>query len=78
VAVLGLPDDDLGEVLGAVVYPVPGASLSPADVEAFARAHLARFEVPTRWMFLAEPLPTTAAGKVDKVGLRVRFAAEAG
>ena len=78
VAVLGLPDDDLGEVLGAVVYPVPGTSLAPADVVAFARSHLARFEVPTRWMFLAEPLPTTAAGKVDKVGLRRRFAAEAG
>ncbi len=78
VAVLGLPDDDLGEVLGAAVYPVPGTSLTPAGVEAFARLHLARFQIPTRWMFLSEPLPTTAAGKVDKVGLRRRFAAQDG
>jgi len=77
VAVLGLPDDDLGEVLGAAVYPVPGTSLTPADVAAFAGSHLARFEIPTRWLFLSEPLPTTAAGKVDKVGLRQRFTDQA-
>jgi acyl-CoA synthetase (AMP-forming)/AMP-acid ligase II len=37
-----------------------------AEIEAFATTRLARFEVPTRWWFRREPLPTTPSGKVLK------------
>jgi acyl-CoA synthetase (AMP-forming)/AMP-acid ligase II len=65
VAVVGLPDPDLGEVVGAVVT-VRSSSLRVADMDAMARQHLAHFEVPTKWWISHAPLPTTASGKVDK------------
>lgn len=65
-AVIGLPDSDLGEKIAAVVVIRPDR---PVDLEAlatFARAHLAHFEIPTSWWISQDPLPTNAAGKVDK------------
>ncbi len=61
VAVVGLPDEDLGEkVVAAVVGPV-----DPAAVQAFCKAHLADFKKP-REVVLVERLPRNALGKVQK------------
>jgi long-chain acyl-CoA synthetase len=68
VAVVGLPDADLGEIVGAIVQvrgPVTEAQLSE-----FAAGQLGRFEVPVRWWLRAEPLPMTEAGKIAKHELR--------
>jgi long-chain acyl-CoA synthetase len=76
VAVVGLPDRDLGEIVAAVI--TVRSPVSVDDLTAVARAHLAYFEVPTRWWIQDEPLPTTASGKVDKPHLlrRLQLAAE--
>lgn len=67
---VGVLDDRWGEIGCAVVVPAPGADLTPEDVIDHARAHLARFKVPKRVVFLdATQLPTTATGKVQKFRL---------
>ena len=70
VAVIGLPDELLGEEVAAIVDLRPDV---PADAEAL-RAHaaerLARFKVPGVIVFRDSPLPRTATGKVLKRELR--------
>jgi long-chain acyl-CoA synthetase len=68
VAVVGLPDPDLGETVGAIVQL--RADATAAELTEFAAGRLARFEVPARWRLQHEPLPVTDAGKVAKRLLR--------
>jgi len=69
VAVVGLPDDKWGEVVTAVVIPVPGATVEEAELIAWARERLAGFETPKRVVFVSE-MPETVGGKVRKHELR--------
>lgn len=73
VAVVGLPDPDLGEIVGAVVQV--RAPVAEGELAAFAAGHLARFEVPARWLLQPEPLPVTEAGKIAKHELRADWLA---
>jgi len=71
-AVFGSSDEDLGEVVTAVVSPAPGetADLRLArDVYAAAAQRLARFKLPRILAFQAE-LPLTDSGKLSKAQLR--------
>ncbi|WHT17208.1 FadD3 family acyl-CoA ligase [Crossiella sp. CA-258035] len=68
-AVIGVPDQRLGEVGHAVVVTSPGARLSTSDVIGFCKARLANFKVPRTVEFRAS-LPRNAAGKVLKQRLR--------
>ncbi|MCZ2860531.1 class I adenylate-forming enzyme family protein [Blastococcus sp. VKM Ac-2987] len=70
VAVVGVPDPMMGEKVGAVVVPLPGRTLDPADLLAFAREQLADFKVPQFVSVRAEPLPRNPGGKVLKPSLR--------
>ncbi|MGH3276231.1 MAG: class I adenylate-forming enzyme family protein [Streptosporangiaceae bacterium] len=70
VAVVGVPDAMMGEKVGAVIVPLPGASVDPAAVLAYAREHLADFKVPQYIAVRADPLPRNPNGKVLKAGLR--------
>ena len=70
VAVVGVPDPMMGEKVGAVIVPLPGASVDPAIVLAWAREHLADFKVPQYIAVRAQPLPRNPNGKVLKAGLR--------
>ena len=74
VAVLGLPDADLGEIVGAIVQL--RAAATAAELTAFAAARLGRFQVPARWRLQDEPLPMTDAGKIAKHELRDTWLAE--
>jgi len=74
-AVLGVPDDDLGERVKAIVRVVDGRSLSVDDVRRHVAARLASFKVPEVVEFVTEPLPRNAAGKLLKNDLRARYAA---
>ena len=67
-AVYAVPDDRLGEEVGATIHADPDL-----DVEAlrdFLGDHLAKFEVPRYIRLSPEPLPRTASGKVFKRQLR--------
>jgi acyl-CoA synthetase (AMP-forming)/AMP-acid ligase II len=70
VAVVGLPDELLGEEVAAIVNVKPGATLEAEDLRAHAAGRLARFKVPGAIVFRPEPLPRTATGKVLKRELR--------
>ncbi|WP_416979953.1 FadD3 family acyl-CoA ligase [Streptomyces sp. T028] len=72
VAVVGVPDERLGEVGCAFVVPRPGAQVTEADVVAWAREHMANFKVPRHVRFV-EALPRNAGQKVLKHELRDRF-----
>jgi long-chain acyl-CoA synthetase len=65
-AVLGRPDDDLGERVAAAVQLAPGRAAGPAELAAHVAPSLARFEVPADWWIRADPLPMSDAGKTDK------------
>lgn len=69
VAVIGMPDERLGEVGWAFVVPKPGAQVTESDVAQFARANMANFKVPRRIVIL-DDLPRNASLKVLKVQLR--------
>jgi acyl-CoA synthetase (AMP-forming)/AMP-acid ligase II len=64
VAVVGVPDEEFGQLVVAVVVPAEGRALDPADLTAHVTDQLAYFKVPTRWVARSEPLPRTATGKV--------------
>jgi len=72
VAVIGVPDERLGEVGCAFVVAHPGHELTEADVIAWAREHMANFKVP-RHVHFADQLPRNASQKVLKDELRARF-----
>ena len=62
--VLGLPHEELGQEVAAVVVLRDGAEASTDDLAAYVAEHLARFKVPSTWVVTPEPLPRTATGKV--------------
>ncbi len=70
VAVVGVPDPMMGEKVGAVLVPLPGAVVDPAAVVAYAREHLADFKAPQFIAVRNEPLPRNPNGKVLKGRLR--------
>ena len=75
VAVVGMPDERLGEKVCAYVVPAPGAELDLASVTAHLRAHdLAVQKMPER-VEVVESLPMTATGKIQKHVLRARITA---
>ncbi|MDP3968143.1 MAG: FadD3 family acyl-CoA ligase [Nocardioides sp.] len=74
VAVVGLPDERMGEVGHAFVVRAPDADLSPDAVVAHAREHLANFKVPRSVGFL-DALPRNLSGKVLKTELRAQHGA---
>jgi acyl-CoA synthetase (AMP-forming)/AMP-acid ligase II len=76
VAVIGVPDERLGEVGKAYVVLRPGASLDGKALIAWCRDNMANYKVP-RYVEVAAALPTNAAGKVLKFELRKTAAAAA-
>ncbi len=72
-AVIGLPHEELGEEVGAILVLRPGARVDRAELSQFVAERLAYFQVPTRWWLREEPLPTNAIGKVMKPALRAAW-----
>ena len=71
VAVVGVPDERMGEVGMAFVVAAPGASLTPESVIAWCRENMANYKVPRR-VEIVDSLPMNAMGKVTKFVLRER------
>jgi malonyl-CoA/methylmalonyl-CoA synthetase len=65
VAVLGLPDPDLGEQVVAVIVPKLGCSPDPSQLIAYCRERLAAYKKPRKVIFV-DSLPRNALGKVQK------------
>ena len=74
-AVIGVPDERMGEVGCAFVVPRPGtdAGALAEELQAWARDQMANYKVP-RHVEVTDALPTNASGKVLKTELRERFA----
>jgi HIP---CoA ligase len=68
-AVIGVPDERLGEVGRAFVVTRPGSVLDEQSVIAYTREHLANFKAPRSVRFV-DALPRNAGGKVVKPQLR--------
>ncbi|MEO6122346.1 MAG: class I adenylate-forming enzyme family protein [Ilumatobacteraceae bacterium] len=75
VAVVGVPDERLGEAIAAFVRAAPGAVLDLEDVARWTGAELSRFKVPVHWREV-DALPLTPNGKVCKPDLKAAWASE--
>ena len=71
VAVVGVPDDRLGEVGKAFVVPRAGTTVDPDELIAWCRDEMANYKVP-RSVEVVDALPLNASGKVLKYELRRR------
>jgi acyl-CoA synthetase (AMP-forming)/AMP-acid ligase II len=71
-AVIGIPDERLGEVGLALIVRAPGATPDNDAVLAFCRERLANYKVPREVRFV-DVLPRNAAGKVLKTDLRKEY-----
>ncbi|WP_371924896.1 AMP-binding protein [Endozoicomonas sp. SCSIO W0465] len=69
VAVVGVPDERMGEVAMAYVIPVAGERLNKEDVVNWCRQAMANYKVP-RHVSIVNSLPTNASGKVLKFELK--------
>lgn len=65
-AVVAVPDDELGEEVGARLVLAAPDAVTEADLADYLSGRLGRFEIPTHWRFGTEPLPLNPSGKVDK------------
>jgi HIP---CoA ligase len=74
VAVVGMPDERLGEVGMAFVVPARDVELRPEELIDWARVAMANYKVP-RAVEIVDSLPVNAAGKIEKDVLRARAAA---
>ncbi len=69
VAVIGIPDEEMGEEIKACVVLKPGYNLTAADLIAWTKEHIAAYKYPRVVEFMAA-LPMTATGKILKKELR--------
>lgn len=74
-AVVGMPDDRLGEVGAAFLILRPGATVEPEEILAHCRETMANYKVPRRVSIVGE-LPVNATGKVLKYRLREQLLRE--
>lgn len=69
VAVIGVPDEQWGEAVKAVVVAQPGAALSADEIIEFTRTQVARFKCP-KSVDIVDAMPRNASGKILKKELR--------
>jgi acyl-CoA synthetase (AMP-forming)/AMP-acid ligase II len=69
-AVVAVPDEMMGEKVGAVIVAAAGASVDVDAVIEYCRAHLADFKVPQYVSVREQPLPRNPGGKLLKRSLR--------
>jgi acyl-CoA synthetase (AMP-forming)/AMP-acid ligase II len=76
-AVLGVPDERLGERVAAVVEAAAGAEVDVADLRAHLLANLARYKVPEQ-IAVVDALPRNAMGKIVRTELAALLGSRAG
>lgn len=76
VAVFGLPDERLGEVVGAAVVLHEGIEMTADALCGHLAEHLAGFKIPAHIWFRTEQLPRIASGKIFKRQIKADYAVE--
>ncbi len=71
-AVFGIPNEEWGEMVHAVIVRRPDTTLDEVDVDVYARVHLASYKVP-RSISWSDELPKTGSGKILKRDLRAPY-----
>jgi len=74
VAVIGIPDERLGEIAAAIIDSEPGITLTEEEVKDFCEQNLPRYKRPRRIIF--DKVPRNPTGKVEKPKLRQKYAGE--
>jgi long-chain acyl-CoA synthetase len=72
-AVIGIPSEQWGEQVHAVIMRKPGAEVTPEDVIAFCKERIAGYKCPRSVKIQDEPLPLSGAGKILKRDLRAPY-----
>jgi acyl-CoA synthetase (AMP-forming)/AMP-acid ligase II len=72
VAVIGVPDEEWGEVVKAVVVLTKGTATTPEELAAYCKGRLASYKTPSYVAFVDE-LPRNPMGKVLKTDLRKQY-----
>lgn len=70
VAVYGIPDERLGEILCASIMLQLDCKIDSEDLQQFLKSKIAEFKIPGLMFFQYEQLPRIAAGKIAKQELR--------
>ncbi len=70
-SVFGAPDERLGEVPVAVIYAEH--AIGEDDLRAFLDGRLAKFKIPSRFIFSPDPLPRLGTGKIDRRALKAQY-----
>ncbi len=73
VAVIGIPSDEWGEAVHAIVRLKPGEDAAEDEIIACCKEHIAGYKCPRSIEFREEPFPITGAGKLRKLDLRQPF-----
>ena len=73
VAVIGIPDERLGEISAAIIEFKEGASSSEKEIEEFCE-DLPRYKRPRRIIF--DAIPRNPTGKIEKPALRKKYCGE--
>jgi len=71
VAVIGIPDERLGEIVAAVIDPKPGATLTEDEVNEYCEQSLPRYKRPRR--VIIDKVPRNPTGKLEKPQLRQKY-----
>lgn len=72
-AVIGIPDEQWGEAVHAVVVLKPGMQTSEVELIEHTRTQVAGYKVPRSVEFFSEALPKSGAGKILKRNLREKY-----
>lgn len=76
VAVFAVPDERLGEEVGAAIHPRAGAEIDPDAIRAHVIERIAKHKAPRHIWIIDDPLPRNANGKFLKRELRDRLAGD--
>ena len=71
VAVIGIPDDEAGEIPKAFITPVEGETVTLEEIQELVGAHLVSYK-QVRQIEVIEAIPKSAAGKILRKELRAR------
>jgi len=70
-AIIGVPDERLGEIAAAVIAPQPGETLTEEEINSFCEQNLPRYKRPRHVFF--DQVPRNPTGKIEKPKLREKY-----